>query len=239
VDILRTGENVAQVELHSLHLRDGFHLPDWLLSEPERHRATAFRSADARRLFIAGRLLCRHVLGHLVCCAPQLLSIAITQSGRPFLPDYPDIDFNLSHTRDRVVLAICRGGRVGIDIERLDAFSEKEAREIMPMILSGPELDQLQQLDSRHRLDAFLACWVQKEAALKCLGEGFLVDPQRVMLAPDNATQSGANQITGEPIFIRSGRIEDEKAGGFQWAMATSRAAAIPQWRHHKNGIFF
>ncbi|WP_245459356.1 MULTISPECIES: 4'-phosphopantetheinyl transferase superfamily protein [unclassified Rhizobium] len=226
-----------QVELHSLHLREGFDAPDWILSEPERHRAAAFRSAEARRLFVAGRFLCRRILGSLLACAPQTLSIAITRSGRPYLSDYPDIDFNISHARDRVVLAICRGGRIGIDIERFDAFSEKEAYEILPMILSEHELDQVRQLDARHRHDAFLACWVQKEAALKCLGQGFLADPQSVTLAPDDTTSSIECQVSGEPIFIRSGQTAGEESGDFQWAIATSRVAAEPQWQHHISGI--
>ncbi|NLS20186.1 4'-phosphopantetheinyl transferase superfamily protein [Rhizobium sp. P40RR-XXII] len=208
-----------------------------MLSEQERHRAAAFRSAEARRLFVAGRFLCRRVLGNLLGCAPQALSIAIALSGRPYLSDHPDIDFNISHVRDRVALAICRGGLIGIDIERLDAFSETEAREIMPMILSEHELDQMHQLDALDRHDAFVACWVQKEAVLKCLGQGFLADPQSVILVPGDTTYSINCQASDEPIFIRSGRMGDGETTDFQWAIATSRAATEPQWRHHIGGI--
>lgn len=234
---LRERESVAQVELHSLHLRDRVDVPDWILSEQERHRAAAFRSAEARRLFVAGRFLCRHILGDLLGCAPQALSIAITQSGRPYLSDFSDIDFNISHVRDRVALAICRGGLIGIDIERVDAFSEEEAGEIMPMILSEYEFDQVRQLDGQYRRDALLARWVQKEAALKCLGRGFLADPRCVTLSPDYATFGSKSQLSSEPIFINSGRVGDGEIGDFQWAIATSRLVTEPQWRHHINGI--
>lgn len=234
---LREGNGVTQVELHSLHLRDGPDVPGWILSEQERHRAAAFRSAEARRLFVAGRFLCRRILGNLLGCAPQALTIAITRSGRPYLPDRPDIDFNISHTHDRVALGICRGGRIGIDIERPDAFSEEEAVEIMPMILSEHERNQVQQLDRRYRRDALLACWVQKEAALKCLGQGFLAEPQSVILAPNYSTFGSEDQVSGEPIFIHSGRIGGGESGDFQWAVATSRIAAEPQWQHHISGI--
>ncbi|MDK4704498.1 4'-phosphopantetheinyl transferase superfamily protein [Rhizobium sp. CNPSo 4062] len=233
------GEETAQVELHSLHLSDELPVPDSILSEAEKSRAAAFRSCAARRLFVAGRVLCRSVIANLLGCAPQALCLAITPSGRPYLRDYPDIDFNLSHTKDRVALAICRGGRIGIDIERLDAFSEKEASEIMPMILSEQELNQVYQLHGRHRHDVFLACWVQKEAALKSFGQGFLADPQSVILIPGNTTLEGKSQISGEAIFIHSGRISDEESGNFQWAIATSMASAWPQWQHYKSGIFF
>ena len=236
---LGTGEDIAQVELHSLYLRDELHIPDLLLNDAEKHRAAAFRSSEARRLFVAGRVLCRSIIGPIAGCAPQALSIALTPSGRPYLPDYPGIDFNLSHTQDMVALAICRGGHVGIDIERLDAFSEAEAREIMPLILSEHELNQVHQLDARHRRDVFIACWVQKEAALKCSGQGFLADPHSVILASNDTTSSIECEVLGEPIFLRSGRIDEEETGNFQWAIATSRAAVRPRWQHHKIGISF
>ncbi|NEV14479.1 4'-phosphopantetheinyl transferase superfamily protein [Rhizobium tropici] len=227
------------MELHSLHLSDGLPVPGSILSEAEKSRAAAFRSCTARRLFVAGRVLCRSILANRLGCAPQALCLAITPSGRPYLRDYPDIDFNLSHTKDRVALAICRGGSIGIDIERLDAFSEQEASEIMPMILSEQELNQVDQLDERHRRDVFLAYWVQKEAALKCFGQGFLANPQSVILTSENATNGSKAQVLGEAIFIHSGRISDGESRGFQWAIATSNATARPQWQHHKSGIFF
>ncbi|TWB46751.1 4'-phosphopantetheinyl transferase [Rhizobium sp. ERR 922] len=233
------GEETAQVELHSLYLSDELPVPNSILSEAEKSRAAAFRSCSARRLFVAGRVLCRSIIANLLGCAPQALCLAITPSGRPHLRDYPDIDFNLSHTKDHIALAICRGGRIGIDIERLDAFSEKEASEIMPMILSEQELNQVQQLERRQRHDVFLACWVQKEAALKCFGHGFLADPQGVMLMPGNTTFESKSRISDEAIFIRSGRISNGESGDFQWAIATSRATARPEWQHHKSGIFF
>ena len=232
-------EETAQVELHSLHLPDALPLPESILDETEKDRAAAFRSCAARRLFVGGRILCRSIIGNLVGRPPQALSIAITPFGRPYLPAYPDIDFSLSHTKDTVALAVCRGSRVGIDIERLDAFSESEADEIMPMILSEQELDQMRQADPRHRPDAFLAYWVQKEAALKCLGQGFLADPRSVIPVPGGTTFSIRNRGRSEPIFVRSGRICGEEAGDFQWAIATSRPVTEPRWRHHKSGISF
>ncbi|WP_459460462.1 4'-phosphopantetheinyl transferase family protein [Rhizobium sp. No.120] len=227
------------MELHSLCLSDDLPIPEAILSEAEKSRAAAFRSCSARRLFVAGRVLCRNILGNRLDCAPQALCLAITHSGRPYLRDYPDIDFNISHTRGRIALAICRGGSIGIDIERLDAFSEEEASEIMPMILSERELNQVQQLERRQRHDAFLACWVQKEAALKCFGHGFLADPQSVILIPGSATFSRRNSLSDEPIFVQSGRVSDAESGDFQWAVVTSRAASTPIWQHHKSGIFF
>ncbi|MBB6489164.1 4'-phosphopantetheinyl transferase family protein [Rhizobium lusitanum] len=224
---------MAQVELHCLRVRNGFRVPDLLLSEPERHRAAAFRSIEARRLFVAGRFLCRHILGSRLGCAPQALSIAMTPSGRPYLPDHPDIDFNISHTRDRVALAINHGGGIGIDIERLDAFSEEDTVEIMPMILSEDELNQVRQSEPQYRRDVVLACWVRKEAALKCLGLGFRIDPKAVAITPDGATSSIGHRESKASTLIHSGRFGDAESGIFEWAIMTSKPVSRPTWHHH------
>ncbi len=230
---LETGDEIAQIELHSLHLRDGLHIPEQLLSEAERQRAAAFRSMEARRLFVAGRVLCRGIVGTIAGCAPQALSIAITPAGRPYLPDHPEIDFNLSHTRNTVALAICRGGHVGVDIERLDAFSEAEAREIMSLILSGRELDDIHQLAFEQRHMTFLSYWVRKEAALKCLGDGFLTDPQHVILGADDTIIDIKSQSSAKPTSIWSGQFRDEETIRFQWATAVSQTTTEPIWQHH------
>ncbi len=233
MDALQAGGDRAQVELHCLQVRDGFRVPDRILSEHEQQRAAAFRSTEARHLFTAGRFLCRHVLGNRLGYTPQTLSIAMTPSGRPHLTDHPDIDFNLSHTRDRVALAIHYGGRIGIDIERLDAFSEQAALEIMPMILSEDELNQVNQLEPRSHRDIFLACWVKKEAALKCLGMGFRINPQSVTFALDNTTYGEYLQTPEGVIFTRSGRFGDVETGIFAWSIATSTPVPQPIWHHH------
>jgi len=230
---LELGEEIAQVELHSWCLRDGLPIPDLMLSDGEKHRAAAFRSSEARRLFVAGRVLCRSIVGAIAGCTPRGLSVAITPAGRPYLPDYPDIDFNLSHTRNTVALAVCRGSYVGIDIERLDAFSEAEAREIMPLILSAREFKDVKDLAPQQRQKTFLSYWVRKEAALKCLGEGFLTDPQRVILGPSNTIIDIVNRPSEEPIFVRSGQFCVGETIAFQWAIVTSKTVTEPIWRHH------
>ncbi|TXI02568.1 MAG: 4'-phosphopantetheinyl transferase superfamily protein [Rhizobium sp.] len=201
-------------------------------------RAAAFRSCAARRLFVGGRLLCRNVIGRLLDCAPAALSLTITPSGRPHLPDYPDIDFNLSHTEDRVLLAICHGGRVGVDIERVDALSAMDAREIMPLLLSKQEFGFLQELTPRQRQAAMLSCWVRKEAALKCLGDGFLADPKHLMITADIATYGMENRSSGVSIFLRSGQFGLDEGTGFEWAIATSKPNPPPVWHDYTPADF-
>lgn len=232
---LPKGEEVAQIELHSLHLRDGLHVSTALLSDAEKARVATFRSRDAARLFIAGRLLCRSVIGRMVGCAPHALTISLTPYGRPYLPDHADIDFNLSHTKDRVALAVYRGGRVGIDIERPDRLSEAEALEIMPLILYEREIDDIQRQAPEQRHEAFFSYWVRKEAALKYRGRGFLDDPRNMALEPVDTTENTSNQPSNEDVFIRFGLCSSGNAADFIWAVAASKMLPQLIWQHHQD----
>lgn len=217
-------------ELHCLHLRAGQPVPDTVLSPAERQRAAAFRSGEAARLFVAGRLLCRSLLGKMTGCAPKNLDIAVSPEGRPYLPGHPDIDFNLSHTAERVALAICRNGRVGIDIERLAAHAEAAMPDLVPLVLSKTEEAGLRHLPPPERPAAFLALWVGKEAILKCRGRGLLDDPRGVPIESANTTNNLC-ECSDNPGDRR--QLHRGNDGGYLWAVATEEPVKSPVWRHY------
>jgi 4'-phosphopantetheinyl transferase len=208
----------AQVELHSLQLRAGQPVPDTILSPVEKRRAAAFRSCAAARSFVAGRLLCRTILGRATGCAPQALTIALSSESRPYLPDHPDIDFNLSRTADTIALAVSRNGRVGLDIERPERLHETEIRGLAPLVLSMAETAALQQLPAPQRPAAFFELWVGKEAVLKCRGRGLLDDPRHVTADTSRTTGSKC----GDVHHLHAGvRLHQGREPGYVWAVAT------------------
>lgn len=223
----------GRVELHCLHLRTGCPAPDNVLSLAERQRAAAFRSSEAARLFVAGRVLCRNILAEVIGCAPEALAIALSPEGRPYLPGHPGIDFNLSHTTGTVALAVCLNGRVGIDIERAEGHSEAAMRDLMPLILSEEEEADLRQLPPGEQPTAFLARWVAKEAVLKCSGRGLLDDPRRVTIESGGSISNSCNR----PNEAGGGcRFHAGRDYGHLWAVATQNPVERPLWHHHHAG---
>ena len=81
--------------------------------------------------------------------------IAIAEGGKPYFPDYPHIQFNLSHTDGAVVCALS-SAPVGIDLER-----------------SRPPADTV--LHYYHFTEGrdFWEMWVHREAIAKYHGRGF------------------------------------------------------------------
>ncbi|WP_246662795.1 4'-phosphopantetheinyl transferase superfamily protein [Rhizobium sp. P44RR-XXIV] len=103
----------------------------------------------------------------------------------------------------------------------------------MPLILSGRELDDIHQLAFEQRHMTFLSYWVRKEAALKCLGDGFLTDPQHVILGADDTIIDIKSQSSAKPTSIWSGQYCGGETIRFQWATAVSQTTTEPIWQHH------
>lgn len=89
--------------------------------------------------------------------------------GKPFLKDYPDFHFNVSHTRDALVVAVS-DDEVGVDIERIRNADLK----IIKRFFSNPEREYIYQHEDSNR--AFYEIWTRKEAYSKFIGKGLSID---------------------------------------------------------------
>jgi 4'-phosphopantetheinyl transferase len=144
---------------------------DDLLSDEERAQARRFAFALHRERFIRARAFVRGVLGHYLRRAPRLLAFGRNRYGKPCLLDNDlDLQFNVSHSGDRVVCIVTEADAVGIDIERLRPIDEAEA--IAARFFSSVEQRALATVSRADRARAFLACWTRKEALIKARGQG-------------------------------------------------------------------
>lgn len=89
--------------------------------------------------------------------------------GRPRLRDGLGSDFNLSHADTISILAVQKGGRVGVDAERREARAD--VVEAARFVASQAEREALCRSGDP---DTHLRYWTRKEAALKLVGHGFL-----------------------------------------------------------------
>lgn len=141
-----------------------------MLDPTEREQAGKFKRERLRLdyVFIHARL--RELLADYVNANPAQLQIHRTQFGKPYLPDFPDVKFNLSHTGDRMAVAIALDCELGIDIElnkhrhTLPALVDKCFAESEKHYWLGlPEVEKSQ---------VFYRFWTRKEAFVKATGRG-------------------------------------------------------------------
>jgi 4'-phosphopantetheinyl transferase len=154
-----------------------------LLSTDERTRAQRFRfERDARR-FVAARGAIRAILAEYLEMAPTSFAFTYAERGKPALAG-GELEFNVSHSGEIAMIAVYRGGRVGVDVEAMRPLHDLDAlavRSFAPL-----ELAVLRSLPSAERELAFYRCWTRKEAFIKATGEGLTraLDTFVVTLAP-------------------------------------------------------
>jgi 4'-phosphopantetheinyl transferase len=91
--------------------------------------------------------------------------------GKPFLED-GELDFNVSHSRDRLLIAVTAGRAVGVDIEfRRDGLNMKS---IAKRWFAPEEQTFLKSIENP--ADGFFEVWAKKEAYVKALGVGIYKD---------------------------------------------------------------
>lgn len=114
--------------------------------------------------------LLRTVLATHVGVAPDALGFGREEKGRPFLRHDGAPDFNLSDTHGGTLVGLCRRGRVGVDLERIDR--KPPVNRLSRRWFSALEADALQLMDAESSRAAFLRLWTAKEASCKATGTG-------------------------------------------------------------------
>ena len=148
-----------------------------ILSFEEKLRAARLCDPHRQDRFIAARGWLRAILWQYVHIAPADLHFSYNAHGKPALVqpfeinDGQRLEFNLSHSGDLAMYAICRQRPVGIDLEWIDERLEMDV--IAGKFFSPAELQVYRAAPARQKASTFYACWTQKEAYLKARGEGF------------------------------------------------------------------
>src|SRR5262245_11859074 len=91
-----------------------------LVTAEEAARAVRFKMERIRNQFLVARGLLRSLLGSYLGLPAAHVPITYEAGGKPVLTgELADWHFNLSHSEALAVYAFTRGGRIGVDIERL------------------------------------------------------------------------------------------------------------------------
>ncbi|MEZ5420293.1 MAG: 4'-phosphopantetheinyl transferase superfamily protein [Vicinamibacterales bacterium] len=148
-----------------------------LLSNDERARAERFVRPHDRDTYIVAHALVRRALSAHGPTAPAAWRFSTNAHGCPFVVDdqagTPRLEFNLSHTTGLVALAITRGHRVGVDVERADRFAVMDG--VAERHFAAAEVRDLLALPAHLRPRAFFEYWTLKEAYIKARGMGLAI----------------------------------------------------------------
>lgn len=124
------------------------------------------RTADA---MVVGGALVRHMLWEHFSIPPNA-QISYNEFGKPYLSDFPQCHFNISHSGQYVVCAVY-DTPIGIDIQQVVPYRP----DIAIKVFSPIELKQIE--NSSDSSAEFTKIWTQMEACAKALGTGIARKP--------------------------------------------------------------
>jgi len=143
------------------------------LSDPEKQKAQSFVRQYDRDRYVFTHGMLRQILARYVGCEPGEIVFETNYYGKPFLAlpgQTIDIQFNLSHSHDVILIAVARGAAVGVDVEQIRNI--QDAGGIIESSFSSIERQYLGSLSHSELTEAFFICWTLKEAFAKGLGLG-------------------------------------------------------------------
>jgi len=111
----------------------------------------------------------RLVLSKYTGLLPEEIEFSHEEKGKPLIND-SSIKFNLSHSHDLALLAVCQEDEIGCDIEF--ALKNAEFDQLAQRFFSANEASKLLRLPKEQKREAFYTCWTRKEAFIKAIGEG-------------------------------------------------------------------
>jgi 4'-phosphopantetheinyl transferase len=193
-----------------------------ILDEQERERMQRFYFAPDRTRYAFAHANLRAILGSYLHQPAASVRFHTNEFGKPEL-DHGDASssfhFNLSHSRSIALLAVAKGGPLGVDVE--------EVRPIEPEVadthFSARERSQLSKLQGDAWLTGFYRCWTRKEAILKAEGVGLslALDSFDVSLLP------AAELLETRKPFSYPWRLHDlSPSEGTIGAVATAHSSA-------------
>lgn len=146
-----------------------------LLSTDEIARAEQFRFPRHAQAFRLCRALLRAILGRYLEQPAGQLCFKYSEHGKPQLAgsQRSEIQFNLSHSGDRVLVAVAKNRAVGVDVEEIRPLDDAEA--IARNYFSPAEVEAWLRLAQDERPQAFFRCWTRKEALMKAMGRGLSI----------------------------------------------------------------
>lgn len=192
----------VQIWLLPLDLEAPLALADWaVLSENEKARVHRFHHHADRVRSTATRAALRRILGEYLQLEAALLIFATNANQKPFLPDYPQLTFNVAHSGGYALVAMGQAQyllSLGVDIECHRADIELEG--VVDYAFTPLERSFLAgycntgSANSSSYTSAFFRQWTGKEAALKAVGVGISEHLQDVSIRP---TDDGQLSVEG------------------------------------------
>lgn len=118
----------------------------------------------------ASHFFAQHILAHTLNVPLHAIDIARGEFGKPYLVHFPHCEFNISHSQDKMVIAVGFHVRLGIDIEAIKPRRQLEG--LVKKCFSPAEQRYWHTRPPAEKIRLFYEFWTRKEALVKGIGRG-------------------------------------------------------------------
>ncbi len=136
------------------------------ISLTKREKLMKYRFDIDRKIHAYADILLRFLISKVSGMNPKDIAIQAGISGKPYIACTPHIEFNISHTRNAVAIALS-DSPVGIDVERIRDIDLK----LVEDIFTAKEISWLN-AEKDGQYCRFYKLWTKKEAMAKYYGIG-------------------------------------------------------------------
>jgi len=140
------------------------------ISREKREQIKRFHFIEDAKRTLYGDLMARYLVCDKLKLSNSQLIFYKNEFGKPFLKDYSDFYFNISHSGVWVVCVIGEK-EVGIDVEQIKPVDISIAKRFF----SKNEYQNLMQRPEQFRVEYFYDLWTMKESYIKYRGEGLSI----------------------------------------------------------------
>lgn len=233
--LMETIENIRNfppLATDSIHIW-GVHVPDLLdrmntlldmLSPHERDKAARLQREADRQSSIVARGALRVLLSGYTGIPASEIQFDYSENGKPHVAD-AEVEFNVSHSGEWVVLAFGRDRSIGVDIEQIKRAMDVNA--IAARYFSPQEMEWVEKSGDPHT--AFFQLWARKEAYVKACGSTLFTELKRVSVPKEDGVEKdgwffhyleagskyAASVVTDKPVVS----IPCYDFGGLKWPL--------------------
>lgn len=158
-----------------------------LLNVDERARMDRFSTEPLRQKFLCVRGRLRILLAEYTSIRPENVRFQQGKYGKPFLPDHAEIAFNISHSGNKLAVAVGHQCTLGIDIEFWRDKVDFSA--LVDKCFSNVERRFWCDLPEASKKAVFYEFWTKKESFVKAVGRGIALGLEQCVIAPEKPEQ--------------------------------------------------
>jgi 4'-phosphopantetheinyl transferase len=218
--------------LEDLTLSDADYAHYWqLLDANEQAKASRFFQQKHRDYYVSSHGKLRTILASYANIPPEQLCFAVEAFGKPYLVidgSTSKVTFNLSHSDNKMLLAVGHEQEIGIDIEGWN--NRVDCTLIANACFAESERLFWQSLPQPKKDAAFYQFWTRKESFVKAVGAGITIGVADIISTING--EAGFLSIPTAYGVANDWQVVDLSVGqGFSAALSVKNTAIDWQWR--------